>query len=203
LAAGKKMRAATILCLHGYHGSAAILRRQIAGLAAALSADCELVFVDAPSLAEGDYGWWHPGFRGWERTRDWAIDLLNDRPFDAIFGFSQGAALAGLLAAVAETGSAPIRCQPTIIVGGFTSAQPQHAGLFAHTLRTPSVHVIGRRDTIVPMSESLLLAERFASPVVVVHDGGHVIPADTAVASAIVDLLSNRAPIATTGSSDA
>ena len=61
-----------ILCLHGYHGSGAILRRQMAPLAAAIPPGTELVYADAPSLSEGDFGWWHHGFRGWERSRDWA-----------------------------------------------------------------------------------------------------------------------------------
>ena len=91
----KLMTTTRMLCLHGYHGSAAILYRQIAPLAAALPAHVELVFVDAPSLSSGDLGWWHEGFRGWERTRDWAIGLLNLQQFDGIFGFSQGAAAAG------------------------------------------------------------------------------------------------------------
>ena len=34
--------------LHGYHGSGAILRRQMAPLAAAIPAYVELVYVDAP-----------------------------------------------------------------------------------------------------------------------------------------------------------
>jgi hypothetical protein len=60
--------------------------------------------VDAPSLASGDFGWWHEGFRGWERTRDWAVELLRTGPrIDGIFGFSQGAALTGLLAALRDT----------------------------------------------------------------------------------------------------
>jgi pimeloyl-ACP methyl ester carboxylesterase len=193
-----------ILCLHGYHGSAAILRRQIAPLAATLPEHVELLFVDAPSLADGDFGWWHPGFRGWERTRDWAVELLRDEPVDALFGFSQGAALVGLLAAVAEAGSAPpIRFDAAIMVGGFTSTQAQHAHLFAGKLTVASVHIAGRGDSIVPMSDSLLLADRFADPVVVVHEGGHVIPADTAVTTAISDLLSAAAPGATARVPDA
>ena len=40
-----------MLCLHGYHGSAAILRGQMAPPAAALPSNVELVYVDAPSLA--------------------------------------------------------------------------------------------------------------------------------------------------------
>jgi hypothetical protein len=35
-----------MLCLHGYHGSAAILRRQMAPLAAGLPSNVELVYVD-------------------------------------------------------------------------------------------------------------------------------------------------------------
>jgi predicted alpha/beta hydrolase family esterase len=183
-----------VLCLHGYHGSAAILRRQIAPLAVTLPSQIELMFVDAPSLADGDFGWWHPGFRGWERTHDWAIELLSSEPVDALFGFSQGAALVGLLAAVAETGSASIRFDAAIMVGGFTSTQPQHAGLFARKLTVRSVHVAGRRDSIVPIGDSMLLAGRFTDPAVVVHEGGHVIPAVTAVTTAISDLLSLAAP---------
>ena len=69
-----------MLCLHGYHGSAAILRRQMAPLAAGLPSNVELVYVDAPSLSTGDFGWWHEGFRGWKRTRDWGVDLLRTGP---------------------------------------------------------------------------------------------------------------------------
>ena len=66
-----------VLCLHGYHGSGSILRNQMASLTAALPANIEFVYVDAPSLATGDFGWWHEGFSGWERTRDWIVELLR------------------------------------------------------------------------------------------------------------------------------
>jgi hypothetical protein len=52
-----------MLCLHGYYGSAAILRRQMTPLAAALPPNVVPVYVDAPSLAAGDFGWWHEGSR--------------------------------------------------------------------------------------------------------------------------------------------
>jgi pimeloyl-ACP methyl ester carboxylesterase len=191
------MSANRILCLHGYHGSAAILRRQIAPLAAVLPADVELVFVDAPSRAQGDFGWWHPGFRGWERTREWATMLFSEQPFDGIFGFSQGAALAGLLAAVRESETTPISFRSAIMVGGFTSTLPQHAHLFRQKLSVPSLHVTGRRDTIVPIDDSLLLAERFADPVILVHGGGHVIPDDPAITTPIVDFVTSHARVAT------
>src|SRR5260221_14242221 len=98
------MRDLRILCLHGCHGSAMILLRQMEPLAAALPASVEFVYVNAPSLATGDFGWWHGGFNGWERTREWVAELMRgEPPFDGVFGFSQGAALAGLLAAARES----------------------------------------------------------------------------------------------------
>jgi len=192
-----------ILCLHGYHGSAAILRRQIAPVAAVLPASVELVFVDAPSLSSGDFGWWHEGFRGWERTRDWAIELMNAQHFDGVFGFSQGAALAGMLAAVRESDPAPISFDWAVMVSGFTSLLPEHAHLFQRPLSVPSLHVMGRSDGIVPMRDSVTLAARFAAPVIVEHPGGHVIAADPTVTTPITDFVTSRVQATTTGTADA
>jgi hypothetical protein len=179
-----------MLCLHGYHGSGAILRRQLAPLAAALPPGVELVYVDAPSLSTGDFGWWHEGFSGWERTRDWAVELLRSGPrVDGVFGFSQGAALTGLLAGLCDDPTSPVSFEFAIMVGGFTSTMPQHAGLFPRKLTVPSVHVTGRSDSVVPMRDSLLLADRFADPLIIEHDGGHVIPATPAVTAPIADFL--------------
>lgn len=179
-----------MLCLHGYHGTGAILRRQMAPLAAAIPPNVELMYVDAPSVSAGSFGWWHEGFSGWERTRDWAIELLRTGPrIDGIFGFSQGAALTGLLAALRESPAPPVEFGFAIMVGGFTSNAAQHAGLFAHKLTIPSVHVTGRADVIVPRRDSLLLAGRFADPLVIEHPGGHVIPGTAAVTAPIADFL--------------
>jgi hypothetical protein len=187
---GQAVRDLRMLCLHGYHGSGAILRRQMAPLAAALPASVELVYVDAPSLSAGDFGWWHEGFRGWERTRDWAVELLRTGPrIDGIFGFSQGAALTGLLAALRDSDPSTPQFEFAIMAGGFTSTMPQHAGLFRHKLKVPSVHVTGYADTIVPRRDSLLLADRFADPLVIEHPGGHVIPGDSAVTAPIAGFL--------------
>jgi pimeloyl-ACP methyl ester carboxylesterase len=191
-----------ILCLHGYHGSAAVLRRQIAPVAASLPADVELVFVNAPSLASGDFGWWHEGFRGWERTRAWAVELMSAQHFDGVFGFSQGAALAGLLAAMRDADRAPISFDLAIMVSGFTSSLPQHAHLFTRKLSVPSLHVMGRADGIVPMRDSLLLAERFADPVIIEHAGGHVIPDDPAITARIADFVATHAKVTNPATAD-
>jgi predicted esterase len=179
-----------MLCLHGYHGSAAILRQQMAPLAAAIGPHAELIYVDAPSLARGDFGWWHEGFTGWERTRDWAVELLRTGPpVDGIFGFSQGAALTGLLAGLRESQPSLVQFGFAIMVGGFTSTMPKHAGLFPRKLAIPSVHVTGRADMIVPSRDSLLLADRFERPLLIEHAGGHVIPGQSSVTEPITSFL--------------
>lgn len=191
-----------VLCLHGYHGTGATLRRQMAPLAGALPADIEFVYVDAPSLAAGGFGWWHEGFSGWEHTRDWIAGRLSAGPrIDGLFGFSQGAALTGLLAALRESPRAPrgLDFGFTIMVGGFTSLLPQHAGMFPRPLTIPSVHVIGRSDEIVPRSDSLKLADRFTDPLILEHGGGHVIPGDRAVAEPIARFLTRFASTTRTG----
>ena len=105
------------------------------------------MYADTPALAEGDFGWWHEGFRGWERSRDWAVELLRTGPrIDGIFG-----------------------------------------------LAVPSVHVTGRADAIVPRRDSLLLADRFADPLIIEHPGGHVIPSGTAVTAPIAGFLAGFA----------
>lgn len=173
-----------VLCLHGYHGSADILRQQMNPLVSGLDSDLEFVCVDAPSLAAGDFGWWHHNFRGWERTRDWAVDFFSRHEhFDGVFGFSQGAALTSLLVGLrAPDGQAsqqrPLTFEFAMMVGGFRSDSPIHADLYAsqESYRLPSLHIIGDSDQVVPATDSRVLARQFASPVVVTHRGGHVIP---------------------------
>ena len=112
---------------------------------------------------------------------------------DGIFGFSQGAALTGLLAALRDSRPSPIWFEFAIMVGGFTSTMPQHAALFRHKLTIPSVHVTGRADAIVPRRDSLLLADRFADPLIIEHPGGHVIPGEPAVTAPIAGFLAGFA----------
>jgi hypothetical protein len=188
------MRDLRILCLHGYHGDAGTMRRQIAPLASQMGANIEFVYVNAPSIAGGDYGWWHNNFAGWNRTRDWAVNLFQSQPhFDGVLGFSQGAALTGLLTGLRETyldiPNPPISFEFAVMVGGFKSDSPQHAELFQQRFALPSVHVIGRTDTIVPSRDSKTLADQFVDPMVIEHSGGHVIPGSTDVTQPIARFL--------------
>ena len=184
---GAKMKRLRILCLHGYHGSAQILRRQLTPLADGLTELAEFVCIDAPSLAEGDFGWWHaasaesvanagvgPGtkrYEGWQRTRD-AIGSAFAQlgPFDGAFGFSQGAALTALLVGLRSGSDEPsgmvgkhqdrsLAFDFAIMTGGFVGADPDLARLYGagSNYDLPSVHIIGRSDTIVPPVASIEL----------------------------------------------
>jgi acetyl esterase/lipase len=207
-----------ILCLHGYHGNGEILRGQMAAFAAGIAPLAELVFVDAPSLASGDFGWWHavdserdpasddPGvdgphrhYKGWERTRAAIVDAFTSLgPFDGILGFSQGAALAGLLVGLRAPDGRPSADRPlvfdfAILVSGFASNDPDLGRLYARTdaYALPSLHIVGRRDAIVSPRSSRALAAHFASPTILEHDGGHVVASDphvTAGARAFLEL---------------
>jgi hypothetical protein len=87
----------------------------------------EFVYVDAPSLATGDFGWWHRNFESWGRTGDWIASLFQREPrFDGVFGFSQGAALTSLLVGLrAPDGQVsvtnPLSFDFAVMVGGFRS----------------------------------------------------------------------------------
>jgi pimeloyl-ACP methyl ester carboxylesterase len=168
-----------------------------------LSSLVDFVYLDAPSLAAGDFGWWHavaserdaasddPGvdgphrhYKGWLRTHAAIVDVFErEGPFDGVLGFSQGAALAALLVGLravdgVTTVARPLRFDFAIVVSGFVSNDGALARLFdrpgAYDL--PSLHLIGRADGVVPSDESRRLARRFRAPVIVEHGGGHVVP---------------------------
>jgi hypothetical protein len=136
------MRKLRVRCLHGYHGSAKTLQMQMRPITQGLEPLAEFVCVDAPSLAIGDFGWWHAvssdsgdtkhaglgrstmRYEGWPKTKDWLVSLFRQSPpFDGVFGFSQGAALTSLLVGLRNPreANAGISFDFAIMVGGFAS----------------------------------------------------------------------------------
>jgi predicted alpha/beta hydrolase family esterase len=83
-----------------------------------------------------------------------------------------------------------------VMVGGFKSDSPQHAHLFRRELTLPSVHVMGRSDTIVPIGDSRELANQFREPLVLEHPGGHVVPAIRAVTEPLGHFFGDWARVA-------
>ncbi len=208
-----------ILCLHGYHGNGDVLRAQMAAFTASLESLAEFVFADAPSLSAGDYGWWHavengpdsargdPGvdgprrhYKGWARTRDAVVACFEAQgPFYGILGFSQGAALTGLLVGLRTTGGRataerPLRFDFAIVVSGFPSNDPELARLYERrdAYDLPSLHIVGRSDGIVPIEDSRALAAHFASPIIAEHAGGHIVASDRSVTNRARAFLEER-----------
>ncbi len=203
-----------ILCLHGFRGSGAQLRAQLRGLTQDIESEHELELVcpDAPSLPDGRLAWWNAvpsdaggnakHYQGFSDSRA-AIQehFRNSGPFDGIFGFSQGAALAGLLVGLRagpdiEASEYPLEFGFAILVGGFVSNDPTHAATYAAraSYALPSLHFIGRADRIVPAEASRELAARFEKPCIAEHDGGHLIPSAPEARSALRSFLSAATP---------
>jgi predicted esterase len=131
----------------------------------------EFVQVNAPSLANGDFGWWHavrdeksannedpgvgPGaarYEGWSHTCKWIVSLFErEGPFDGVFGFSQGAALAALLVGLRShdgttTTHKPLAFDFVIMAGAFVANDPDLARLYdSHDDRRCDAKIGGHR----------------------------------------------------------
>lgn len=114
-------------------------------------------------------------------------DVLTRDRFDGVFGFSQGAAMAALLAALLEKphayepfligGEAPHpRFQFCVAVSGFKVSDPISDKIFGGSYETPTLHVIGKTDVIVVEERSKALLSVSANARVEVHEGGHFVP---------------------------
>jgi predicted esterase len=166
-------------------------------------------YVDAPSLAEGDYGWWRAiepspqtsasaakgllQYAGWERSRKFLCERLARSRYDGIFGFSQGAAMTSLLVGLRSRDQS--RSEPwfnfAVMVGGFESRDPSHAQIYARQglYALPTLHLIGAVDQIVAPETSLALAARFQRAEVVMHRGGHIVPSDHSSSAKVASFL--------------
>lgn len=136
--------------------------------------------------------WWRANP---ERTRAQGLeeslvalrDVLRRDRYDGVFGFSQGAAMAALLAALLEKphvyepflvdGKAPHpRFQFCVAVSGFRVSDPISDKIFESSYETPTLHVLGKTDVIVIEERSKGLLSVSANSRVEVHDGGHFVP---------------------------
>lgn len=122
-------------------------------------------------------------YRGCEESFKFLIDLLQREQFVGILGFSQGAAMAGLLMAYLQNPSAhPLFESATkekplngfefaVLVAGFTSVDPVHAAAYHQKIQGRCLHVLGRGDGIVAEDRTLPFLTKFENPRVEWHDG--------------------------------
>lgn len=175
MAALEQQRRSRVLVLHGMHSSTAAFLPEAQALCASLH---DLVECDGPPH---DGMWWWPsvdhvrpdprGALGWEMSYAELEPLLD--AYDAVFGFSQGAAMAAVLCALH-----PTRVRFGIFACGFTAVGTGIPSLVEGdealgAIDVPSFHIIGERDGAVPPEASQHLASRFKDPTVVTTSAGH------------------------------
>lgn len=202
-----------ILCLHGYTQNGGLLKRKLAGLEKHVLARCPhavFTYPTGPHDATADWvseldeddaaaaaaagvsarSWWlkdpsHPeNVEGWEDSRKLLQQIRDQKgPFDAVFGFSQGAAAAALLAVAWDIP----RC---VTAGGYLQHDhPLSAILARGGHMTRSLHATGKEDTIVAATATEELASLFNDPVVFAHEGGHAVPSSEEFRDAVVELF--------------
>ncbi|KAJ1723061.1 Ovarian cancer-associated protein 2 [Coemansia erecta] len=203
-----------ILCLHGFAESAEIFKIRSRNIRTLVGDHAEMVYVDGP-LDVGNlrftadefvkpaqnpftnlaWWWWkttgkRSELRGLGDTLAKLADVLNTQgPFDGILGFSQGAALAILLAEMLQGGGTtahdllrfpePVdhpQVKFVILAGAFGVEPEEYQGIYDTKLDVRSLHMTGEYDTVIESSRSRKMMDVFVDPVVFEFRGGHFIP---------------------------
>ncbi|GAA5821371.1 hypothetical protein JCM10212_003799 [Sporobolomyces blumeae] len=127
-----------------------------------------------------------------DETLVYMRELVERHQPDAVWGFSQGAAAAAILTALVENpnldpvfsappkdASIPWPPKPfkfAILSAGFFPLDERVKAYFDTKPKTPTLHVLGRGDTIVGEARSVPLTHAFVDSRVEWHEGGHHTP---------------------------
>ncbi|KAJ2721478.1 Ovarian cancer-associated protein 2 [Coemansia sp. Benny D115] len=224
-----------ILCLHGFAESGDIFRIRSRNIRALLEPHAELVYLDGPvdvgslrftseEIADPQPSefvnlawWWKRGGKNIElRGLGQSLQLIQDQikeqgPFQGILGFSQGASLATIVAALLQgtrvpglpedLGQGPLDF--VILSGAFCVETPEHQLLYQTPIRTPSLHIMGEYDTVVGIDLSRKLASAFVDPKLFEFRGGHFIPLTAQCVKAVEEFVSPFVPGLNTGEAEA
>ncbi|KAI9497755.1 serine hydrolase FSH [Zychaea mexicana] len=158
------------------------------------------------------FGWWqpvsnHPStpdgyYQGFKESIEYLKGVLIEQgPFDGVLGFSQGACLAAMLSELLENRLLVPDLIPqdfahpafrfAIIAAGFKPmSQEATSSLFQTKIQTPSLHLIGEADTVIPPERMMDLADAFVNPAVFKHAGGHLVPTNAASKNEVFAFIS-------------
>lgn len=161
------------------------------------------------------YGWWRHDkatdtYVGIDATWSFLAQYLRTHgPFAGVLGFSQGAALAAMLAAALEPSrrpTCPAMAAPitgvehphpplrfAICYSGYRPLMPAYSGFYEPKIATPTLHVIGSLDTVVEegWAQALVDACDGHSRVALHHPGGHFVPSGKHFVNAAVGFIQN------------
>ncbi|CAO3639300.1 unnamed protein product [Cunninghamella blakesleeana] len=65
---------------------------------------------------------------------------------------------------------------PAFRFASFISERPISQRIFAHKIKTPSLHMIGETDTLIVPERMEKLADIFKNSIILKHPGGQVVP---------------------------
>lgn len=187
-----------ILVLHGWRQNGQIFRSKIKKMVKKLADIAELYFVSSPVQykAEGDaleaienaYDdmpdfssqrvWWissegNKVYQYYETSINYLKQVnINQGPFDGIMGFAQGGTMAAIMSTVPDF-------NPQFLI--LISAYIPRAEAFSfmnviNSLKTPSLHIMGKNDILVVPERSKQLHQIFQSGILIYHEGGHFVP---------------------------
>jgi predicted esterase len=206
-----------MLAFHGFTLNGSEMRAQLGPLVQALAPYVELMCPDAPHPCTPDsvdrlyalwrspprppphLSWWDATddgsvYQGWEETREQVGELVRRHEPVGVLGFSQGAMLAAVVAAMSMSGEVPPLRFAVLIAGRVPRALALKP-LFERPIDVPSLHVWGERDPLA-QSGAPDLVERFTAVgrEVAPWSGPHKVPtpADGAPADSIVDFVRRR-----------
>ncbi|KAM4546204.1 esterase OVCA2 [Fundulus diaphanus] len=161
--------------------------------------------IPAPKGNEEPRGWWFSdvqarSFSARQQCEtslglDDSISVVREAvkaqgPFDGVLGFSQGAAFVAMLCSLQEQQLEPeLNFRFAIIVAGFRSRCEEHQKFYDAPLQIPSLHVFGLGDKVIPDGMSRDLLPSFQDPQVLIHPGGHFVPAAAAHRQTYQDFL--------------
>ncbi|KAI8974100.1 serine hydrolase FSH [Pilobolus umbonatus] len=209
-----------ILCLHGMVQNSVVFRKKTSVIRKKLDKVAELVYVTAPQvtvdprytseeqrMAAMDenapeelkpFAWWisqqsmKEGFyEGFHESIDYLkAVMLKEGPFDGVFGFSQ-VAMENRTLLIGNQFNHP-QFKFAILAAGF---KPTHQtgldSLWSHQIKTPTLHLIGMEDKLIPPELQQGLVDQCIHPNVLRHTGGHVVPSNAMARNEITAFVSS------------
>ncbi|XP_017240890.1 uncharacterized protein LOC108213592 [Daucus carota subsp. sativus] len=188
-----RMKKSKILCLHGTHSSAAILKEGLEVWPSNVLERMDLVFIDAPFRVEDEdfpaFTW----FNGQDVTKmnimlNESIAYIEETmvklgPFDGVLGMSMGACVAAALPGMQAQGVALTKVEDLKFVMVMSGSKLECIGgeapklaenAFSSIIQIPSLHCFGETD--FTRLNAIELLDSFLDPFVIFHSGGHEIP---------------------------
>ncbi len=204
-----------ILCLHGYRQNVAMFKEKLGAFRKIVRKKVSLHYIEAPHLVPNEEaveqrGWWFSGEDDYfkathvsdcDKGFNESLDLIKnfiaeDGPFDGLFAFSQGAALAVMLELLQARGGREadgLDFKFAMVVAPFKSRSSRHSYLYDEKLlgkiEIPTLIVIGDTDQVIELSMSNELLPYFKNATVLRHPGGHFVPATGKQKSDYLDFL--------------